>query len=661
MKVTNQTIPPSLQDEYDRLFARKPTGAGDAFITRTKPKVRKPAPKKTPRKILKDYEEATDFLIEYLTKINGIPPEKTFRAAQIAELKKGYFNPEYWKQCTEESSATLENNPTSGPFIEIRNYAYPDPGNQPSTPTYGAGVPASGNPAYIGWTTNTVFNDMGLRWIRKVFSLNNGFTFGEQEPLFLKLTGTVTASANMRPSRAMISAVIKRWMVAAGSPRETTTEAPVNEPIAAYWRYRMPSGEAPYFNLTKPLQLMYSMRSKKYEEPTGDLTKAVILIAPMPMMGKRFNNNTTISSTIDATSELWQIKKALKTIVGSAQTAAGEWHACRWTSAGIEDLQTIAGISSAASIATPDGKYIIGSVKIAELTDHAFVWTNGVMTDLGVLYGNYSGAVAISSNGSVIAGNAFTQQGYGVAVKWENGGITNLGTLGGLTSAAYAMTSDGSIIAGAATYLDQTIKACIWKSGSIIELPSLSQWDSYASGISADGTVIFGGSKNALQDDRAVKWVNGQIIDLGSIGAPVTSVVAMSDDKTVFVGKAQRYDPRQFACSWTPAGFFDLIPLTVMASIARGVSENGSVIVGTLRDGSLEKTWRWTAETGAVDIGTLGHPNAYSASISKNGALIVGTSYDTLGQSRAFKWSALGMEDLGTLGGNSSKAATMNW
>jgi len=309
MKINNQTIPPELATAYAKLISRKPTGAGQNFSARTKPRALKKAPTRKPREQIKSIEAAVDFLIAFLTEKDGYAPDADFRAAQIAALKAGTFDQTYWVKCKEESSTTLENAPTSGAFIGPRNYAYPDPTNQPSTPTYGAGVPASGDPAYTGWTTGGIFSDTGLRWIRKVFTLANKFTRGVEEPLFLKLSGSITASANARPSRAMISAIIKRWIVADGSARLTTTEAPVIKPISAFWRYRTPRGVAPYFALTKPLSLMYNARSLDYEELTGDITSAVVLVAPMPMMGKRYNNNTSITSTIAATLELWQIKK----------------------------------------------------------------------------------------------------------------------------------------------------------------------------------------------------------------------------------------------------------------------------------------------------------------------------------------------------------------
>lgn len=309
MKINTQTIPSELAAAYAKLISRKPTAAGATFTARTKPRATSKAAGRRPRKGLSDIESAVDFLIAYLTKKNGTPPATTFRAAQITALKAGTFDPAYWTKCAEASSTTLENAPTSGAFVGIRNYAYPDPANQPSTPTYGAGVPATGDPAYTGWTTAGTFADTGLRWIRKVFTLKNKFTRNTPEPLFLKLSGNITATANARPSRAMISAIIKRWIVAAGSARLTTTEAPVIKPISAFWRYKTPRGIAPYFALTKPLSLMYSARSPDYEELTGDLTSAVVLVAPMPMMGKRFNNNTSIMSTIAATIELWQIRK----------------------------------------------------------------------------------------------------------------------------------------------------------------------------------------------------------------------------------------------------------------------------------------------------------------------------------------------------------------
>lgn len=321
MKLTGQNVPPALLAEYKKLVATKPVNLAGVSQARTTKRAHAPAPTRPTRKEFRDYEKAVDFLIAYITQRDGNPPAAGFRAEQINNLKQGIFDTTYWAQCTVDTTDIFTSAPTSGAWVGARAYAYPDPANLPSIPTYGAGTASSGALDYIGATIAGTFKDLSLKWRRVVFSLANSFTSASDEPLFLKLTGSVAATANVRASRAMLSAIIKRWICLPGSTRLATTEAPTTTPIQAFWRYRTPRGASPYYAYTNPLQLVYTMRSSarysvamgggnKYEETPGDLAKCVVLVAPMPMMGKRFNNNTSVAVTLTAALELWQIKKA---------------------------------------------------------------------------------------------------------------------------------------------------------------------------------------------------------------------------------------------------------------------------------------------------------------------------------------------------------------
>jgi len=309
MKITNQSIPPELQAAYDKLIANKAPGVGGVIQARTTKKARAPKGKKITRKELRNIENAVDFLIDYITTKTGVAPAAGFRADQIAKIKLGNFDTEYWVKCALDSTTTLENVPGYTGFSGARNYAYPDPANQPTTAYYGNGSASSGEPAYQGATNAGYFIDTLLKWKRFVWTLKNKCTKGDKEPLFVKINTTITADSDQRPSRAMISAISKFFLVLPGSATITTVAPPTTKPKTAYWRYKQPRGVAPYFHLTKDLKLQYWMRKKTDEETGGECTKAVMLLAPMPMMGKRYNNNTAITTSMTPTVELWQIKK----------------------------------------------------------------------------------------------------------------------------------------------------------------------------------------------------------------------------------------------------------------------------------------------------------------------------------------------------------------
>jgi probable HAF family extracellular repeat protein len=92
-------------------------------------------------------------------------------------------------------------------------------------------------------------------------------------------------------------------------------------------------------------------------------------------------------------------------------------HAFLWTSAGIVDLGTLGGGSSAASGVSADGSVVVGVSQIAGNSDyHAFRWTrltgmqdlNTLLTKAGIdmTVITLHEAVAISGNGEFIGGQA---------------------------------------------------------------------------------------------------------------------------------------------------------------------------------------------------------------------------------------------------------------
>ena len=579
MKFTYQNIPPELAAYYAALISACKKTQGASGTARTRRKVHRPAKHIYKRKILRDYEAAVDALIEFRHLLSVWIEPEDFRQTKITELKSGYFDLVYWTSCTTDSIDTLENSPNFSTWAGGRAYAHADPYNRPSIALYGDGDTSSGDPAYEGATIDETYRDTLLRWQRIVFSLKNKFMSGTIEPLFLKITGTITASANVRASRAMISLVIKRWMVLEDSTRLTTTEAPVIKVISAYWRYKTPRGSAPYYNITKQFKLVYTMRDMAYEEADGDITKLVALVAPMPMMGKRYNNNTSVATSLhDLEIGAWQIRKVFPVIVGYSYLAGDE-------------------------------------------VLRAFRWREGVMTSLGSLGGTYTFAMDCAADGSVVVGGSYLNGG-GIlgAFRWENGIMTNLGGFGGTASSATGCSADGLTVVGMSTTQDDLAQLAFrWKNGIMTSLGTLGGGHSGASGCSADGLVVVGYSRiDETNMIRAFRWINGIMTNLGTLGGDNSDANGCSADGSVVVGYsylAGNEVTRAFR--WKNGIMTNLGTLGGLSSVATGCSADGSMVIGYsyLADNQVAKAFQWEGGIMA-DIGGLGGTYSVASAIS---------------------------------------------
>jgi hypothetical protein len=286
------------------------TPEGDGTLT-TRKKVTKNSKPKKQKKLKTDFEDAIDRLIEFRRLKGAPPPTPNFKYEQLQLMLAGSFDTAYWKSCRQDSKVIIETMPGIGEFQGVRNYSYPDASNAPSSAIYADGVVSSGDPAYYGLTENGVFHDDALKWARYVFTLANKCLADDGEPLFLTVNGTIMAESDVRPCRAMLSMIIKRHIVGASSAKLTSLASPTDKPIQAQYMYKMPSTGGAGFFIEWTKKLVYSLRSKIYEDQGVDLVKLVCLVAPMPMMGHKYNNNTDILTSIsNLTVKAWQIKKS---------------------------------------------------------------------------------------------------------------------------------------------------------------------------------------------------------------------------------------------------------------------------------------------------------------------------------------------------------------
>jgi probable HAF family extracellular repeat protein len=279
-----------------------------------------------------------------------------------------------------------------------------------------------------------------------------------------------------------------------------------------------------------------------------------------------------------------------------AGTIPGDYHAFRWSSAGMVDLNPMPKrMSSEAAGINGDGKVIVGSLQIALGAPRTTVWTSAGMSQFATKSDSY--AVGASRDGSIIVGAANIGDPSDRvlhAYRWSSAGEgKDLGTFGGSYGHAAATSSDGSVIVGTATTSKGAYRAFRWTDAGMVDLGTLGGDIASATGVSADGTVVVGVSNNSNNSNtHAFLWTSAGMVDLGTLGGGSSAANGVSGDGSVVVGLSQIAGSSDYhAFRWTKAtGMQDLNTLlskigidmtgiTLLEAVA--ISSNGEFIAGS--------------------------------------------------------------------------------
>lgn len=304
MKITNQNVPPELLAKYRKLVSSNATGEGAGSTARTRRAVRATKPKRQQDRGIEQYRSAAAFVADMLIAAGEKINRADFIGQEMRRLLAGEFSPDYWKECDVLDTTSLESLPSSVNRDFIPSYIYPDETMQPTTPTYPDGVIASGLPAYEGVLVGDRFTDQRLTWQRTIFDIVEDANGKNATPLFLHVAGTVSIQATDRTCKAFRAFCYKVMICGDSSPWLDDSVAPVVG-VSTVWP-RVKTGETPPPYYTAQQQVSVSARVdqlKKWREPLTS-TRAVVHVAPRALMGKWYNNNSSVSLTLDAATRL---------------------------------------------------------------------------------------------------------------------------------------------------------------------------------------------------------------------------------------------------------------------------------------------------------------------------------------------------------------------
>lgn len=307
MKITGQNVPPQLATKYKKLVATNAAGPGDSRMARTRRSVRATKPKTNAQRGIELFRSAAAFVADALIADGWKISRNDFVGQEMRRLMAGDFTPTYWKQCDVVQDVMLESLPTSNPREFIPSYIYPDETNMPTTPTYPDGMPANDIPSYDGATIGDRFEDQRLVWERVTFDIVNDANGRNATPLMLSISGSISINASHRTCKAFRAFVFRGMLCGDASTWLDDTTAPVSGVMSVWPKVRPGDTAPPYYTASQDVSHVIRLDAlRKWREPLT-CTRAVVHVAPRALMGKWYNNNTSVSLRFTPTVELWRV------------------------------------------------------------------------------------------------------------------------------------------------------------------------------------------------------------------------------------------------------------------------------------------------------------------------------------------------------------------
>ena len=305
--VTGQNVPPDLMAQFAAITSPGKINQGENGTVRQKAGIKKPARAKAKNLDLIAIQKIAERAALFHGPDKGTQEYKDFVFTVTQQLLSGIVDYNYFRNLWESDRVTLESAPVSVVDPNPPPYSYRIAENQPSRPTYPDGTPSSLPPGYTGNTTEQVFKDTSLRWLKQTFRSNSINQPNAEADIYLRWQPRITISTSNRASRTMLSLYLSAKMCGQYGSALNQTTPPIMEKTSFYWRYKIPPSLPPYFNLTHDRMIAKALSRIIKKSGTGPQEAYLLNASNTPMMGRAFNNNTQVTTSFTSSPELFEV------------------------------------------------------------------------------------------------------------------------------------------------------------------------------------------------------------------------------------------------------------------------------------------------------------------------------------------------------------------
>lgn len=335
-RVTDQSVPPELQALYAQMTSPAKVTQGPNGVIQLKKNKRKPKKEPKANLDLAAFKNICTIVRIEWEAATGKKLPKDFESKLASELIVGVYSEDYFRPCPITGEETFSSIPANIIDPNPPPYGFRTLNFMPTLPTYPPGVTASKPMRYFGEKVSTYFHDKLLVWRRLSF---DAFALNKIEGtarVLLRWITKVNIDAAARGSRPMFSLNLRAQVAKSGGTLYDAAIPPIQKITTLYWRYKLPKTTAPFFHHQQLIRHSVPFSRIAKDSGNGAAYAYVLNASPRPMMGRGYNNNNTVQTSVDTDPELWEIRKCLghtntEWMPATGATAA-QWRDVVWSS-----------------------------------------------------------------------------------------------------------------------------------------------------------------------------------------------------------------------------------------------------------------------------------------------------------------------------------------